>query len=85
VLYGDSERLGNEETDFRQQVESIKGELKYKEGLHSKVIVVDNMAIISSYNFLSGDPSNKAKRVREIGVLIEGGNVPDKLWEIFSN
>ncbi len=85
VLYGDSERLGNEETDFRQQVEGIKGKLKYKEGLHSKVIVVDNMAIVSSYNFLSGDPSNKAKRVREIGVLIEGGSVPDKLWELFSN
>jgi phosphatidylserine/phosphatidylglycerophosphate/cardiolipin synthase-like enzyme len=85
VLYGDSERLGDGETTFRQQVEGINGALKYKEGLHSKVVVVDNTAIISSYNFLSGDPSNKAKRVREIGVLIEGGNVPDKLWEIFSN
>ncbi|HAG85799.1 MAG TPA: hypothetical protein DCL61_32835 [Cyanobacteria bacterium UBA12227] len=85
VLYGDSKRLGDGEATFRKQVEGVNGTLKYKEGLHSKVIVVDNMAIISSYNFLSGDPSNKVKRVREIGVLVEGGDVPNKLWEIFSN
>lgn len=84
VLYGDSERLGDRETPFRQQVEAVKGELRYKKGLHSKVVLVDDVAIISSYNFLSGDPFNKSKRVREIGVLIEGRVVPDKLWEVFS-
>lgn len=85
VLYGNSERLRDGETVFRQQVEEINGVLKYKEGLHSKVVVVDNIALISSYNFLSGDPSNKAKRVREIGVLIEDGDIPDKLWDVFSS
>lgn len=83
VLYGDKERLGEKETDFRQQVAEIKGVLEYKQGCHSKVFVVDESAIISSYNFLSGDPFNKAKRLKEIGILIEGGKVPGKLWEVF--
>jgi hypothetical protein len=84
VLYGDKERLGQKETDFRQQVAEIKGVLEYKQGCHSKVFLVDESAIISSYNFLSGDPFNKAKRLKEIGILIEGGEVPAKLWEVFS-
>lgn len=83
VLYGDKERLGEQETDFKQQVREINGVLQYIEGLHSKIVVADDVAIISSYNFLSGDPFGKAKRVKEIGVLIEGGEVADKLWEVF--
>ncbi|MBD1939064.1 phospholipase D-like domain-containing protein [Microcoleus sp. FACHB-68] len=84
VLYGDKERLGQKETDFPQQVAQIKGVLEYKQGCHSKVFIVDESAIISSYNFLSGDPFNKAKRLKEIGILIEGGEVPAKLWAVFS-
>lgn len=84
VLYGDKERLGQKETDFRQEVAQIKGVLEYKQGCHSKVFIVDESAIISSYNFLSGDPFNKAPRLKEIGILIEGGEVPAKLWAVFS-
>ena len=85
LLYGDRERLGEKETAFRQQVEEIQGISKYKQGCHSKVFVSDEMAIVSSYNFLSGDPFNRAKRLKEIGILVKGGEVPGKLWEVFSN
>ena len=48
---------------------------------HSKVIVVDNTAIISSYNFLSADPFGNFFNAREVGVVIEGRNIPGILWK----
>jgi hypothetical protein len=51
--------------------------------LHAKVLATSQRAVISSYNFLSADPFGAAARAREVGILVEGGEVPKLLLERF--
>lgn len=50
--------------------------------LHAKVLATKHRAIISSFNFLSSDPFGTQARAREVGVLIEGGNIPEALLNL---
>ena len=43
--------------------------------MHAKTLVSDTSVCVSSYNFLSVDPFGTADRARELGVIIEGGDV----------
>lgn len=71
----------NHQTDLRELVENqAKGTLEYKPEQHCKVLIADNYAIISSYNFLSVT----GKNAKHVGVRIEGtrdNGIVDKLWE----
>ena len=49
--------------------------------MHAKVLVSDASVCISSYNFLSADPFGTARRSREMGVVIEAGNVATRVAE----
>ena len=57
------------------------GEDRPKPHMHAKVLVSDTSACISSYNFLSADPFGTARRARELGVVLEGGEVATWLAE----
>jgi hypothetical protein len=50
--------------------------------MHAKVVATKNRAIISSFNFLSADPFGNQARAREVGVLIEGGSLPEFLLNL---
>jgi phosphatidylserine/phosphatidylglycerophosphate/cardiolipin synthase-like enzyme len=50
--------------------------------MHAKVVATKDRAIISSFNFLSADPFGNQARAREVGVLIEGGNLPEFLLNL---
>lgn len=52
--------------------------------LHAKCIVADHAALVSSYNFLSADPFDNATRAREVGLLVEGGDLATQLWNQFA-
>ena len=43
--------------------------------MHAKILVSDSSVCVTSYNFLSADPFGTARRTRELGVVIEGGDV----------
>jgi hypothetical protein len=58
-------------------------ELHQSTRLHAKVLATAQRAVISSYNFLSADPFGAAARAREVGILVEGGEVPRLLLERF--
>ena len=49
--------------------------------MHAKVLVSDASVCISSYNFLSADPFGTAGQSRELGVVIEGGDVATRVAE----
>ena len=49
--------------------------------MHAKVLVSDASVCISSYNFLSADPFGTAGGTRELGVIIEGGDVATRVAE----
>jgi phosphatidylserine/phosphatidylglycerophosphate/cardiolipin synthase-like enzyme len=53
-------------------VEARGGQLVFRERLHAKLIVADNLACVTSYNFLSADAFGTANKAREVGVLISG-------------
>lgn len=73
-----------QQTALMQKMQAVNGTFTYKTGLHSKVIVADDKAIISSYNFLSAQPDNNPEHAGEVGVWIEGGVVPDILWKVLA-
>ena len=49
--------------------------------MHAKVLVSDASACISSYNFLSADPFGTARKARELGVVLDGGEAVTWLAE----
>ena len=53
-------------------------------GLHAKVLVCDDSACISSYNYLSADAAERSKDTREMGVLISGAEPTNLIWERFA-
>lgn len=56
--------------------------LRHTPHLHSKVLATTKRALISSFNFLSADPFGAQSRARELGVLIEGGDIPALLLNL---
>jgi hypothetical protein len=83
----------NYEVPFVEEtrLEGLKAELaargarlEQRSRFHAKCVVTDNRAMISSFNFLSADPFNNSSNAREVGLLIEGGCLPDKLWKCFA-
>lgn len=81
VIIGEIPSEGN---DVFQEIESLVGKLGGSvaiiPGMHAKVLVADDVVLLSSYNFLSADPFGTAVGAREVGVLIRGGGFSDLVW-----
>ena len=56
-------------------VRRARGTIAKLPHMHAKILVSDTSVCVSSYNFLSADPFGTADRARELGVIIEGGDV----------
>lgn len=80
VLYGTSALDMLAFSRLEDEVSRSRGSLVKVAGLHAKILVSDVSCCVTSYNHLSSDPFGTASRARELGVIIDGGNVPDRLW-----
>lgn len=80
VFYGTTKMETAAIEKLEAQVRSVGGTMTQIKGLHAKVLVSDISTCISSYNYLSADPFGTASRARELGVVIEGAEVSDWVW-----
>lgn len=67
----DQKRLG-------ELVGGVGGSMSLGKGTHARVFVYDDMAVISSYNFLSTTQDK-----RQIGVMLQSKVAADALWDAF--
>ena len=78
VIYGESE------SEFARQVEDVlrgsRAILHHGPDFHSKLIVADDLVLVSSYNLLSADPFGASRRSKEVGVLTHSKALADRLW-----
>lgn len=65
---------------LEELVGGIGGSMSLGEGTHARVLVYDDVAIVSSYNFLSTTHDK-----RQIGVMFRGGYIADALWVAFES
>jgi hypothetical protein len=63
---------------LEQLAEGANGLLRLGDETHARVLVYDDVAVVSGYNFLS-TTHNK----RQVGVMIHGAAIADALWEAF--
>lgn len=82
VQFGLSEIQLAERAELEERLQTFGGVLVEQPYTHAKVAISDDRAIISSYNLLSGQVHSKSFDLREIGMLIEGGWIADKLWSV---
>lgn len=59
-------------------VTSAGGSMSLGEGTHARVLVYDDMAVVSGYNFLSTTQDK-----RQIGVMLQSKAAADTLWDAF--
>lgn len=67
-----------DERRLNDLVNNVNGKKCIESGTHARVLIYDDVAVVSGYNFLS-TTSNK----RQIGVMIRGGHIADALWTAF--
>lgn len=72
VLYGRTELDSARISQLTDCVQRASGKLCCIPELHAKVLVCDQSACVSSYNFLSADPYGTAVAARELGIVFEG-------------
>lgn len=72
VVYGYTELDATQMGQVGQTVGNAGGSFVYSPHQHAKVVVCDDSACVSSYNFLSADPFQTASGARELGVVIQG-------------
>ncbi|HKM54650.1 MAG TPA: hypothetical protein VJY33_14665 [Isosphaeraceae bacterium] len=72
ALYGRTELESEQLRTFAENVMKEGGSLMHVPGLHAKVVVSDDTACVSSYNFLSADPFQTASEARELGIVFTG-------------
>lgn len=64
---------------LEELVGSVGGSMSLGKGTHSRVFVYDDIAVISSYNFLSTTHDK-----RQIGVMLQSKVAADALWDAFA-
>lgn len=84
VWYGRTDLQHEQLISISADVQKGAGTLVQVPGLHAKVVVADETACVSSYNFLSADPYQKASGDRELGVVVKGAEpvtwLVERLW-----
>jgi hypothetical protein len=66
--------------DLSEQVCEAGGKLTQRDHFHAKCIVADDVAFVSSFNFLSASPFGSGRTAREVGLIIENKEIADLLW-----
>jgi len=66
--------------DLSEQVREAGGKLTQRDHFHAKCIVADDVAFVSSFNFLSASPFGSGRTAREVGLMIENKEIADLLW-----
>ena len=64
------------------QVRAAGGQLKQLDNFHAKCIIADDVAFISSFNFLSAGPFGSGRAAREVGILVNNKDIADRLWAL---
>ncbi len=72
VAFGEQDMDPSEFARIHGAVASLGSTLVHRPGLHAKVAIGDERAVIGSYNFLSTDPFGLSRRARELSIEIEG-------------
>lgn len=65
---------------LEELVAGVGGSMTLGDGRHSRVLVFDDMAVVSGYNFLSTTQDK-----RQVGVLLESKVAADTLWDVFES
>ena len=60
---------------LEELVNSVGGTMHIGTGMHARVLIYDDLAVISGYNFLSTTHDK-----RQIGVMFRGQHIADALW-----
>jgi hypothetical protein len=68
-----------DQTRLEELVNGVNGKLRLGEGTHARVLVYDDVAVVSSYNFLSTTHDK-----RQIGVMFRGPTISNALWDAFN-
>jgi hypothetical protein len=72
AMYGRTQLESDQLRAIADDVRNAGGSLASVPGLHAKAVVSDDVACLSSYNFLSADPFQTASEARELGIVITG-------------
>ena len=67
-----------DQSRFEELIQGVNGALRLGEGTHARVLVYDDVAVVSSYNFLS-----TTRDKRQIGIMVRAPAVADALWDAF--
>jgi len=59
-------------------VKGVDGSIRLGEGTHARVLVYDDVAVVSGYNFLSTTHDK-----RQVGVIFRGPTIANALWDAF--
>ena len=63
---------------LEELVKGVDGSIRLGEGTHARVLVYDDVAVISGYNFLSTTHDK-----RQVGVILRGPTIANALWDAF--
>ena len=63
---------------LEELVKRVDGAIRLGEGTHARVLVFDDVAVVSGYNFLSSTHDK-----RQIGVVFRGPTIANALWDAF--
>lgn len=81
IRYGESLLTASEMSEMEAIANDAGIRLDEEKHLHAKVAIADDRSMITSYNFLAAQTSASSFELREIGLLIDGSEVADALWE----
>lgn len=63
---------------LEELVKGVDGSIRLGEGTHARVLVYDDVAVVSGYNFLSTTHDK-----RQIGLVLRGPTIASALWDAF--
>jgi hypothetical protein len=63
---------------LEELVKCVDGSIRLGEGTHARVLVYDDVAVVSGYNFLSTTHDK-----RQIGVKFRGPTIANEIWDAF--
>jgi hypothetical protein len=81
VFFGEDNLVNAKLSDISAALGAANGLLDRRPGLHSKILIADNMACIGSYNFLSTDPFGTSRDAKELSVRVDSEEVVDHIYE----
>jgi hypothetical protein len=81
VLYGHNDSPSGWLERVRETIESSGGVAKQLPNLHANVVIGDSASCLSSYSFLSAASFGGGTRRRDLGLVVDGAQPSDLLWD----